>query len=414
MEKKIELMAPAGSWDAMSAAIKAGADAVYFGVKKLDMRSRAAHSFDVEDLPDIVSFCREHQVRTYLTLNTLVYDEDIETLDLLIDAAKNAGVSAVICSDIAAITHAHKAGLEVHISTQANVSNIDSVLFFSKYADVIVLARELSLEQVASICGHIKEQDIRGPSGDLVKIEIFVHGALCVSIAGKCYMSLALYGHSANRGDCLQTCRRRFRVTDEDTGDELIIDNKYVMSPADICTISIIDKLLDAGASVFKIEGRGRSADYVFKVTKAYREAIDSVINNTYSMEKIEKWRNELKSVFNRGFWEKGYYLGKQLGEWSGTYGSQATTKKIYIGKPLKYFAKAQVALIKIETGSLSPGDKIVITGPTTGYVEAEVESIFLDDAPVKNASKGQIVSIPLNEKVRPSDKVFVLKERKK
>lgn len=414
MNNRVELMAPAGSWDAISAAIKAGADAVYFGLKKLDMRSRAAHSFDIEDLPEIVSICRDHGVRTYLTLNTLVYDEDMEDLDLLISAAKDAGISAVICSDISAITRAYNAGLEVHISTQTNVSNIDAVKFFSQFADVIVLARELTLDQVASICSQISDENIRGPRGELIKIEIFVHGALCVSIAGKCYMSLALYGHSANRGDCFQTCRRKFRVYDEDTGDELVIDNKYVMSPADVSTISIIDKLINAGTSVFKIEGRGRSADYVYKVTRAYRQAIDSVADNSYSTEKIEKWTTELKSVFNRGFWEKGYYLGKQLGEWSGTYGSQATEKKIYIGKPVKYYPKAKIALIKIETGTLSPGDKISVTGPTTGFAESEIKSIYLDDKPVEIAVKGQTVSIPFEEKIRPSDKVFLVQKREK
>ena len=412
MNQKIELMAPAGSWDALSAAIKAGADSIYFGTKKLDMRSRAASSFSVDDFDEIVSIAKKNNVKTYLTLNTLVYDEDIDTLKYLINAAKNAGITAVICSDIAAITYARSAGMEVHISTQTNVSNIDAVKFYSQFADVIVLARELTLDQVSSICRHIEDENISGPNGKPVKIEVFVHGALCVSIAGKCYMSLALYNHSANRGDCFQTCRRRFKVTDEDTGDELVIDNKYVMSPADICTITITDKLIEAGVSVFKIEGRGRSADYVFKVTDAYRQAIDSYYKGTYSVEMAKELKNQLETVFNRGFWEKGYYLGKKLGEWSGTYGSQATVKKIYIGKPVKYFAKSKIALIKLETGKLQTGDTIIFTGPTTGYTEQKVKSIYINDKPAAQGLKGDIVSVPVDEKVRPSDKVFVLSKR--
>ena len=400
-------MAPAGSWDALRAALKAGADSVYFGTGSLDMRSRAAHSFDIQDLKAIADECGGQNVKTYLTLNTLVYDEDMADMRALIDAAKHAGISAVICSDAAAVTAAHKAGIPVHMSTQANISNIEAVRFFSRYADVIVLARELSLDQVQAICEAVEEQDIRGPSGSLVRIEVFVHGALCVSIAGKCYMSLSLYGHSANRGDCFQTCRRAFRVTDQDTGDELVIDNKYVMSPADICTISIIDKLIGAGVSVLKIEGRGRAADYVYTVTRAYREAVDSVFDETYTPDKVSRLKERLRTVYNRGFWEKGYYLGKQLGQWSGAYGSQATEKKTYIGRPVKYFGKPGIALIKIESGYLEPGCTIVCTGPTTGYVRAEVTSMYEHDKPVDRAEKGSSITIPVPEKVRPSDKIF-------
>lgn len=410
----IEIMAPAGSYEALQAAIKAGANSVYFGIEQLNMRARAANNFTVEDLKKIVEICQKNNIKTYLTLNTIMYDHDLKLMKKICDTAKESGVTAVICSDIAAISYSNSIGLEVHISTQTNVSNIEAVKFYAKFAEVVVLARELTIQQIKSIIETVKKEDIRGPSGNQVQIEIFVHGALCVAISGKCYMSLAIYNSSANRGACLQNCRREYRVIDEETGDELKIDNKYIMSPKDLCTISFIDKILDTGVEVLKIEGRGRSPEYVYTTVKAYREAVDSYLDGTYTPEKIKNWIEELESVFNRGFWHGGYYLGKELGEWSGTYGSRATKEKNYIGKVKNYYNNALVGLFHLETGEIKIGDEILITGPTTGIVQTKVKEIFIDEKEVTIANKGDLITIPIGEKIRPNDKLFVMTKSEK
>ncbi len=411
--KDIELMAPAGSYEALRAAIQAGVNSVYFGIGQLNLRARAANNFTLADLKKIVKICRQNKVKSYLTLNTIMYDQDLTQMKKICDAAKKTGITAVICADIAALSYAQAIGLEVHMSTQANISNLEAVKFYAQFADVIVLARELTLPQIKSIVKEIKKQDIRGPGGNLVNIELFIHGALCVSIAGKCYMSLATYNYSANRGACLQNCRRAYRVIDEETGDELKIENKYVMSPTDLCTIGFLDKILQAGVKVLKIEGRGRSPEYVYATVKAYREAVDSWVAGTYNQEKIKTWNKELEQVFNRGFWQGGYYLGKKLGEWSGSYGSQATKKKKYVGVVQNYFAKPRIAEISLEAEGIKIGDEILITGPTTGIVQTKAASIFIDikgkDITVQKAKKGERITIPINEKVRPNDKLFVL-----
>ena len=407
----LELMCPAGNPESLIAAIKAGADSIYFGVGQLNMRARSA-KFKEDDLEHIAKTCKEHNIKSYLTLNTVMYNNDVESAMSLCNRAKTAGISAIIACDMAVITYANSIGLDVHMSTQTNISNIKAVKFFSKYADVIVLARELSLEQIGEICKSIKQDNINGPKGELMKIEVFVHGALCIAVSGKCYMSLAQYNHSANRGDCLQACRRTYTVTDKETGDELDIDNEFVMSPKDLCTISMIDKLIDAGVTVFKIEGRARSPEYVFTVTKAYREAIDAVINTTYTKEKVKSWRDELKKVFNRGFWENGYYLGKRLGEWAGTYGSKATTEKVQVGKVIHYFNKKGIAEIHIDAGDFRVGDKLLFTGPTTGVVFVTVESIMSDNTPTGCGIKGHSVTVPVSELVRVNDKVFLIRDK--
>ncbi len=409
---KTELMSPVGSYESLAAAIKAGADSIYFGVQHLNMRARSANNFTLEDLKKITEICKNNKIRSYLTVNTILYDNDLELMKKIIDAAKESRISAIIASDIAAIQYANKIGIEVHISTQANVSNIESVKFYSKYADVIVLARELTLNQIKHISNEIKKQNITGPKGNLVQIELFIHGAMCVSIAGKCYMSLAQYNHSANRGACLQACRRSYKITDEETGDELTIDNQYVMSPKDLCTIEHIDKIIKAGVTVLKIEGRGRKADYVFTVTKCYKEALQSYQDNTFTKEKTEQWIKQLESVFNRGFWHGGYYLGNKLGEWSNKYGSKATKEKTYIGHATNYYTKNKVALFQLESHNLKIGDKILITGPTTGVIESEVEEIYINDKPSKQATKGQEVTFTVPEKVRKNDKLFLVVDR--
>lgn len=412
--KQIELMAPVGSWESLAAAIKAKCDSVYFGVTELNMRASSSKKFTIKDLPDIVSRCHENNIKTYLTLNVVMYDEDLSLMRELCDAAKEAGITAVIATDMSAILYAREIGLPVHCSTQLNVSNIEAVRFFSKYADVIVLARELTLEQVAEICEKIQTQDIRGPSGNLLRIELFVHGALCVSIAGKCYMSLATYNSSANRGKCYQTCRREYRVYDVDTGAELNIKNRYVMSPKDLCTIRFLDKLIDSGATILKIEGRGRSADYVYTVVSAYREAIELYRRGDFSMEKAKLLEENLKTVFNRGFWHGGYYLGHKLGEWTETYGSQATKEKVFIGRVVNYYSKIGVCEIDLKAGDLEIGQDLLFTGNSTGILQTRVESIHDDNGPVEYAVKGEKVSVPVPEKVRVNDKVFILKERTK
>ena len=412
-ELNVELLSPAGSYEALTAAVKAGADSVYFGAGKLNMRSRSSYNFNLEDISKVVDICNKAGVKSYLTLNTLIYDEDIEPALEVLKAAKNAGIDAVIASDISVIQMAHELGLSIHISVQANVCNISAVKFFSKYADVIVLARELTLEQIKGITNAVNGKDsdspILGPSGKPVRIEIFAHGALCVSVSGKCYMSLAKYNASANRGACYQNCRRSYRVIDETDGTELIIDNKYVMSPKDICLIRCLDKILDAGVSVLKLEGRGRSADYVYTVTKVYREAIESIKNGKYKTEKIDCWENELKTVFNRDFWHGGYYLGQSLDIWSGNANNQATKKKTRIGIVTKYYSKIGVAEVDLKEGNLSVDDEIMIIGPTTGVEKRLVAEIRFDNCSVKSAEKGCLVSIPFSVKVRKNDKVFIL-----
>ncbi len=402
----IEIMSPVGSYESLMAAIQGGAGSVYFGVGKLNMRSRSSKNFSLDDLDIIVKTASAHHVKTYLTLNTVIYDHETETVKEVLERAKKAGVSAVIASDLSVIAYAREINMEVHMSTQSNITNLQAVKFFSRFADVMVTARELTLKQVADITKGIKENDIRGPSGDLVKIEIFVHGALCMAVSGKCYLSLDNMNHSANRGECLQLCRRGYSVKDKDEGLELDIDNEYIMSPKDLCTIEFIDKIIQAGVSVLKIEGRGRGPEYVKKVTRVYREAADACINNTYTREKTVQWITELKKVYNRGFWE-GYYLGRRMGEWSDRYGSQATTKKIYVGKVTNFFTKLQVVEVKMETGMLSVDDSVYIIGPTTGVLEMNVPEIRVDLKPVSTTQKGEICSFQVPEVVRRGDKVY-------
>lgn len=418
MPTKIEIMSPAGSYEALAAAIKAGANSIYFGVEQLNMRARSANNFTVDDLKKIAAICRENNVKSYLALNTIMYDHDISLMKSICDAAKQSGISAIIAADMSAIGYANSISLEVHISTQANVSNIEALKFYAKFADVIVLARELTLQQIKKICDSIKQQEIRGPKGELIKIELFAHGAICVAISGKCYMSLATYNASANRGACLQNCRRSYKVIDNETGDELVIDNEYVMSPKDLCTIGFVDKLLEAGVSVLKIEGRGRAADYVYITTKAYREAVDCYLASTYSEnkedkeKKVSEWIKNLETVYNRGFWQGGYYLGKQLGEWSGVYGSKATKEKIFLGVARNYFSKSKIAHFFIESGSLEVGDEILITGPTTGVIQAKANSMMANEVAAKSAKKGDDITILVNEKVRVNDKLYLVKEK--
>ncbi len=412
MQEKIEIMAPAGSFESLRAALDAGANSVYFGIEQLNMRARAANNFTMKDLPEIVELCESKNAKSYLTVNTILYDHDIALMHKICDAAKEAGVSAVIVSDISGISYANSIGLEVHISTQANISNIEAVKFYAKFADVVVLARELTIKQIEKICQEIVDENICGPSGNLVQVEIFAHGALCVAVSGKCYMSLGTYNSSANRGACLQNCRRSYKVIDEETGDELVVDNKYIMSPKDLCTIGFIDKLLEAGVSVLKLEGRGRSSDYVYTVTKTYREAADAVLAGNYTKEKIDKWTQDLEKVFNRGFWHGGYYLGKKLGDWSGTYGSKSSKEKVFIGRARKYFAKAGIGEFIIETGELNKGDRVIVTGQNTGIIYVDIDSLYVDGTPSDKAIKGDLITFPVPNRVRKSDKLFIIKDR--
>lgn len=410
--KQAEIMSPAGSFASLNAAINAGTNSVYFGIEQLNMRARAANNFVISDLPDIVALCGKHGIKTYLTVNTILYDHDLSLMKKICDAAKEAGVTAIIASDIAALQYAHSIKLEVHISTQQNVSNIEAVKFFSQFADVVVLARELTISQIKKIHQQIQEDQIRGPKGELVEIELFAHGALCVAISGKCYMSLATENASANRGACLQNCRHAYKVIDEETGHELVIDNKYIMSPKDLCTIGFIDKFLDAGVSVMKLEGRGRSPDYVHTVTKCYKEAVESVINNTYTPEKIEAWTKELETVYNRGFWHGGYYLGKKLGEWSGQYGSQATKENEYIGHATNFFRKNNIGEFILESGELAIGSEILVTGDTTGVLKITIESLFVDGTEALSAKKGDLITVPVPSRIRINDKLYVVRDR--
>ncbi len=403
----IEIMAPAGSWESLRAAIQGGADSVYFGVEKLNMRARSSDNFTAGDLPAIVALCREHGLKSYLTLNIVLFDEEVSEMREILEAATTAGVTAVIATDQAAIMAAREAGMEVHLSTQLNISNAGSLKFYSQWADVAVLSRELNLEQVRKVYDSIIRDNIRGPGGDPVRLEVFVHGALCMAISGKCYLSLHEYNTSANRGNCYQTCRRGYVVTDSETGYELEIDNQFIMSPKDLCTIRFLDQVIDAGARVLKIEGRARSAEYVKTATECYSEAAAAVADGTFGPEKVEGWMARLETVFNRGFWD-GYYLGQRLGEWSTTYGSAATKRKIYLGKVTNYFSRQGVAEIRLETGELSRGDDLIITGPTTGIIEHTVSG--LRDASTGEAEmvpKGEVCSIQVPHHVRRSDKVF-------
>ncbi|HFX18073.1 MAG TPA: U32 family peptidase [Flavobacteriales bacterium] len=406
-DNKIELMAPAGSWEALQAAIDNGADSIYFGVEQLNMRAVSSINFELDDLPEIVNRCNANGVRSYLTLNTIVYDHDLLMAKKLINAAKEAGVSAVIVADQAVMFMAREAGLEVHISTQINITNVETLKFYSTFADTMVLSRELSLRQVKHITDEIKKQQIKGPSGRLVEIEIFGHGALCMAVSGKCHMSLHTYNSSANRGACKQNCRKPYLVIDKESGIELEIDNEYIMSPKDLMVLDFLDQVKDAGVKVLKLEGRGRAPEYVATTVKAYREAIDSLYDGTFTPERIDQWVTQLSTVYNRGFWS-GYYLGKKLGEWT-TPGSHATQKKIYLGKGWHYYPKAQVAEFKIEAFDLKKGDKILITGPTTGVVEKEIEEMYVNDQPGEAAQKGDIVSIKIDKKIRPADKLYKL-----
>ena len=404
-------MAPVGSYESLMAAIKAGADSVYFGIEGLNMRARSANNFTTEDLYKIAEICREKGVKSYLTVNTVIYDEDIALMHSVIDAAQKAQISAIIASDVAAMTYANEIGVEVHLSTQLNISNAEALRFYSRFADVVVLARELNMDQVRTIHETIVRDNICGPKGHPVRIEMFAHGALCMAVSGKCYLSLHEHNSSANRGACAQICRRGYIVKDKDSGLELDIENQYIMSPKDLKTIHFINKMMDAGVRVFKIEGRARGPEYVYTVCRCYKEAIEAHCNGTYDEEAIGRWDERLATVFNRGFWD-GYYLGQRLGEWTHRYGSGATRQKIYVGKGIKYFSRLGVAEFEIESGELHVGDEIVITGPTTGVIIQKVEEIRYELQTVEKATKGQRISIPVKEKVRPSDKLYRFDKR--
>lgn len=408
MNKNIELMAPVGSFESLMAAIQGGADSVYFGVEQLNMRAKSTNNFTLDDLKQIVAICTDHKMKAYLTLNTIIYDHDIRLMKRIVDTAKLNGISAIIASDQAVLGYAHNIGMPVHISTQANVSNIESLKFYSHLADVVVLARELSLRQVARIVRGIEDEEVRGPSGNLMKVEIFAHGALCMAISGKCYLSLHENNASANRGACQQTCRKAYIVTEKESGNELEIDNEFIMSPKDLSTIGFLDKVLDSGVEVLKIEGRARAPEYVETVTRCYKEAIRAWQKGDYNRKKIEEWEDQLKTVYNRGFWD-GFYLGRRLGEWSSSYGSQATKRKQYLSRGLNYFSKPKAAEFKMESGDLKIGDEILITGPSTGVIRSVVTELRVDDKKVEFVSKGDLFSIPMDKKIRRSDKLYKL-----
>lgn len=406
-----EIMAPVGSRESLSAAIQAGADSIYFGVGKLNMRSHSANHFDISDLKEIASVCRDHGIKSYLTVNTIIYDNDLADMREILDAAREAGVSAIIASDVAVMAYCNEIGLEVHLSTQLNISNIEALKFYSRFADVSVLARELNMDQVKKIHQEIVDGDVRGPKGGLMRIEMFCHGALCMAVSGKCYLSLHETGASANRGACRQICRRGYIVTDRDTGDELAIDNQYIMSPKDLKTIHFINKVLDAGVRVLKIEGRARGPEYVRTVVGCYNEALNAILDGTYSEEKIAQWDARLAQVFNRGFWD-GYYLGQRLGEWSHKYGSSSTHVKEYCAKAIRYFGNIGVAEFLMESGELHVGDDVFILGPTTGAIPLKVEEIRVDLKPVEKTVKGEHFSIKTNQKIRPSDRLYLWKQK--
>jgi putative protease len=403
----VEIMAPVGSYESLMAAIQGGADSVYFGIGKLNMRSNSSKNFTLDDLVKISEIAKGHGLRTYITLNTVIYDEELNDMKQIVDAAKANGITAIIASDQSVIQYAHKQGMEIHMSTQANITNMEAVKYYSQFADVMVTARELNLDQVKYITTQIREQNITGPSGELIQIEIFAHGALCMAVSGKCYLSLDNLNSSANRGACLQPCRRKYIVKDKESDLELEIDNEYIMSPKDLNTVSFLDKMLDAGVRVLKLEGRGRSAEYVKTVAAVYREAVNAWFDNEYSQKKIDKWNNRLSTVYNRGFWD-GYYLGRKTGEWTENYGNQATQRKLYVGKVTNYFKKIGVAEIKVEANILSLNQEIKIIGPTTGVYEDQISEIRLDDgAIVEEAPKGSICSIKTSEILRRGDKVY-------
>jgi putative protease len=409
--KDIELMAPVGSWESLMAAVQGGADAVYFGIEQLNMRSRSSANFTAGDLPRIVQTAREHGLRTYLTINTIIYNHELLQMRNIVDLAREHGVTAVIVSDQSVLDYALKSGVEVHLSTQLNISNIESLKFYANYADVVVLARELDLDQVAEIHRAIALEDVRGPSGELIRIEMFVHGALCMAVSGKCYLSLHEHNHSANRGDCFQVCRSSYIVTDKERDIELEIDNKNIMSPKDLSTIHFLNKILDAGVRVLKIEGRARSPEYVKTVTSCYNEAIEAYLSGGFTRARIEGWTERLSRVFNRGFWD-GYYLGQRLGAWSEVYGSAATTRKIYIGKGTNYYDRIGVAEFAIETGEICVGDEVLIIGPTTGVIETRVDEIRVNETNTERATRGDTCSIPVSETVRRSDKLYKVVHR--
>ena len=404
--KDIEIMSPAGSYESLIAAIQGGADSIYFGVEQLNMRAGSSNNFTLDDLKEIVSICRKNNLKSYLTINVVVYDHEIEQMHRIVDTAVECGVTAIIASDLSVINYAFTAGIEVHLSTQLNITNLEALKFYSQWADVVVLARELNIEQVKKIHNGIREQNIRGPKGELVKIEMFAHGALCMAVSGKCYLSLHENNKSANRGECYQTCRKSYTVTNKESGYELDIDNEYIMSPKDLCTIGFLDRLLDAGVTVLKIEGRARGPEYVKEVSACYNEAVNTIADGSFSREKSDEWTRRLATVFNRGFWD-GYYLGQRLGEWNNKYGSSATKRKLYIGKISNYFTKIGVAEIKLENGDLRKGETILITGPTTGVIEYTVEEIRVDLKETEKALKGELCSIPSADYLRRSDKVF-------
>ena len=409
-----EIMAPVGSRDSLAAAIKAGADSVYFGIGQLNMRSHSANHFTIDDLKEIAAICRDAGIKSYLTVNTIIYGEDLDAMRTIIDAAAEAKISAVIASDVAVMTYCRQRNVEVHLSTQLNISNIETLRFYAQFADVVVLARELNMDQVSAIHQQIEEQHITGPRGELIRIEMFCHGALCMAVSGKCYMSLADSGRSANRGECIQICRRSYILTDAETGNQIEVDNKYLMSPKDLKTIRFIDRLMDAGVRVFKIEGRARGPEYVYTVVRAYKEAIAAVLHDNenktaqrhFTEEAKDEWDRQLATVFNRGFWD-GYYQGQRLGEWNKNYGSNATEKKQLVGKVVKYFSRLGVAEVAVEASEFSVGDRLLITGPTTGALWLSAEEIRFDLKPVETALQRQRVSIPVPEKVRPNDKLF-------
>lgn len=401
-----EIMAPVGSRESLQAAIQAGAGSVYFGIGRLNMRAHSANTFTVDDLREIASTCAGHGIKTYLTVNTVIYDGDMTDMREIVNAAKEAGISAVIASDMAVIMYCRSVGMEVHLSTQLNISNIEALKFYAQFADVAVLARELNLDQVAAIHKQIDEQNVCGPSGERIRIEMFCHGALCMAVSGKCYLSLDNAGRSANRGECMQLCRRSYLVTDTETGTQLEIDNKYIMSPKDLKTVRFIDRMMRSGVRVFKIEGRARGPEYVYTVVQCYKEAIASVLEGTFTDEKKDRWDERLATVFNRGFWD-GYYQGQLLGEWNKNYGSNATERKVYVGKGVKYFSKLGVAEFTCEAAEFSVGDKMLVTGPTTGVMYVTVEEIHDDTHSVTTAQKGTRVAFKVPDKVRPSDKLF-------
>ena len=415
MNKKIndyEIMAPVGSRESLAAAIQAGANSVYFGIGKLNMRSHSANHFTIDDLNEIAETCKAHGIQTYLTVNTVIYGEDITTMHEIIDAAKAANITAVIASDVAVMMYCRQVGVEVHLSTQLNISNIDALKFYAQFADVAVLARELNMDQVKEIHEQILKQNICGPKGEPIRIEMFCHGAFCMAISGKCYMSLHDANRSANRGECVQICRRSYTVTDNETGNQLEIDNKYIMSPKDLKSVRFIDKMMDAGVRVFKIEGRARGPEYVHTVVSCYKEAIESVLDGTFTEEKKDKWDEHLSTVFNRGFWD-GYYQGQKMGEWTKEYGNKATEKKVLIGKVMKYFSRLGVAEIAVEANTFAKGEKLLITGNTTGAMFLNADEIRYDLKPVEVAEQGWRVSIPVPDKVRPNDKLFKLVKSK-